>query len=150
MTYAFPYDADGQARALPLKQAGWFNASTIAQEHGKALRDWLLKPDTTAYIESMALHQGLTGGPHGLHAELVAPVEDEPDQGIWLHPDLAVAFARWLAPDFAIFGDFPPSPPHFANAEERARWEWQEWPRLLREYERWCEWFRQTFGRGGR
>jgi hypothetical protein len=80
---------------------GWFNATEAAAKFDKRPNDWLRLPSTDDYIgalcrqlrsEKISLLKVVRGGRH------------RPD-GTWLHPKLAVPFARWLDDDFAVWCD---------------------------------------------
>ncbi len=90
---------DYQGLAVGFTEDGWFNATTAAERFGKRVADWLENQETKEYI-------------HALAACLNVPKERDLIQakrgrngGIWLHPKLAVPFARWLDTRFAIWCD---------------------------------------------
>lgn len=77
-------------------EAGWFNATVAAAKFGKVPNEWLRLPATRNYLEALERKYGKF--PHfetrrGAHG------------GTWLHPRLAVVFARWLDDDFAVWCD---------------------------------------------
>lgn len=80
---------------------GWFNATEAAAKFDKRPYDWLRLPDTDNYIsalcrqlrsEKISLLKVIRGGRNR-------------SDGTWLHPKLAVPFARWLDDDFAVWCD---------------------------------------------
>lgn len=89
-----PFDFQGQAVAF--NSDGWINATEAAARFGKEPHEWLRLPDTTAYMEALVKS--------GIFPELVITKRGR-NGGTWLHSKLAVAFARWLSPDFAVWCD---------------------------------------------
>lgn len=90
-----------QGHTVTYREDGWFNATEAAAKFGKRPVDWLRLPDTDSYIgalcrqlrsEKISLLRVIRGG------------RSRPD-GTWLHPKLAVPFARWLDDDFAVWCD---------------------------------------------
>ncbi len=81
--------------------AGWFNATEAARRFGKKPAEWMRSPETRRYLRALARsckveksHFARTqrGGRAG-------------EAGTWLHPKLAVQFARWLDIDFSVWAD---------------------------------------------
>ena len=118
------YEADGKVIECSFMPTGWFNATSVAQQFGKDVREWMKNKSTQEYIES--LHEFLNGGKsHHLESEksslsdesncrkssqleikdLIKTKRGRHQSGTWLHPKLAVAFARWLSPKFAVWCD---------------------------------------------
>jgi len=91
--------ADYQGVAVSFTDDGWFNATAIAAQFGKRPNDWLSLPTTQEYIA--ALDETLNTGESGNWIRTVRGKTG----GTWLHPDLAVGFARWLDVRFAIWCD---------------------------------------------
>ena len=102
----------------------YLNATAIAGTFGRQPRDYLKNERTRSYMDSVK-KIFLTG-------ELVRIRQggNPREQGTWLHPKLAVDFARWLNPDFAVWcdsviegilrGDIPaPEPPTGLNLSPR-------------------------------
>lgn len=109
---------------------GWINATSIAKRFGKETYDWLRQRETLEYL--FALHEALglktvsrtdlnkineldygtalyKGRIFNLSKKtgLVKSKSGSPENGggTWLHPKLAVAFARWLSVEFAVWCD---------------------------------------------
>ena len=76
---------------------GWFNATTAAEKYGRRPVDWLRLDSTKEYIEALKSHLAISDKSSLITARRNA--------GTWLHPKLAVAFARWLDVDFAVWCD---------------------------------------------
>lgn len=90
--------ADFGGHSMQFNDAGWFNATAAADKFGKRANDWISLPSTDSYVESMsrALNTRKSG---------IIETRKGRNGGTWLHPKLAVAFARWLSDDFAVWCD---------------------------------------------
>lgn len=75
------------------------NATEMAKPFGKSANHWLRNQSTQEFIKELSrlrnrnvndLVQVVNGGSNGEH-------------GTWLHEDVAMEFARWLSPAFAIW-----------------------------------------------
>lgn len=114
-------------------EAGWFNATAVADRFGKAPSDWLRQSETVEYLSALHKHTNPNSGflPEfnkikdlygGRTESSVARVKllrlakttgfvrtragsPENGGGTWLHPKLAVVFARWLDVNFAVWCD---------------------------------------------
>lgn len=75
------------------------NATEMAKPFGKEAKHWLVNQTTKEYIEELANVRNLT------FADLVQVRQGSPDNGggTWFHEDVAMEFARWLSPAFAIW-----------------------------------------------
>lgn len=97
MNNVIPFRYQGQP--VRFNSDGWINATEIATREGRRLDKWLGTQETQAYIAALAKHLNtpekgdLIRGQRGRGG------------GTWLHPKLAVAFARWISPDFAVWCD---------------------------------------------
>lgn len=83
--------------AVRFTDDGWFNATAAARHFGKRLDHWLASSETAAYIAALA--EALNSPDSG---EFVRAKEGR-GGGTWLHPKLAVAFARWCDARFAVW-----------------------------------------------
>ena len=83
-------DFDGQV--MQFNDSGMFNATVAAEAMGKRLDHWLSNKETQDYMS--ALNTRNLG-------DLIITKKGR-NGGTWLHPKLAVAFARWCSVDFAI------------------------------------------------
>lgn len=92
-----PHDFQGQAVAF--NSQGWINATEAAARFGKAPNDWLRLPDTVEYLSAL----GRTYGK--ISYVKTSRARADRGGGTWLHPKLAVKFARWLSVDFEIWCD---------------------------------------------
>lgn len=108
---------------------GWFNATEAAKRFQAEPVEWLRQRDTVTYIAALAKHffksdflpelnkiKGLDGSSaksRRLVLDLVKRTglvktkagAPENGGGTWMHPKLAVPFARWLNIDFAVWCD---------------------------------------------
>lgn len=106
-------------------QDGFFNATEFATRKGKKSIEWLRLASTQEYIEAVIAYHGRgeavkVGKSHFDLAsgetspvetgaltvdDLVITVQGGASPGTWLHPLLAVAFARWLDIRFGVWCD---------------------------------------------
>lgn len=86
-------DFDGQA--MQFNSDGWFNATAAAEKFGKRVGDWIDLPSTKEYMEKLNTR----------YSGILMNAKRGKNGGTWLHPKLAVSFARWLSVDFAIWCD---------------------------------------------
>ena len=105
----------------------WINATQIAKQFGKKPETYLKTERTQEYVSALknvlfpvALksatqqNQSVTSDiPNALKSvfeqnQLVKVQSGSPETGggTWLHPKLAIDFARWLSADFAVWCDF--------------------------------------------
>lgn len=108
-----PFDYEGQP--VRFNVDGWINATEIAERFGKKPAHWLELESTKEYISKLSEHMAASNvgksdfGPGGGKAdclpELVKTKRGGKSPGTWLHPKLAVKFARWLNVDFEIWCD---------------------------------------------
>ncbi|WP_438279709.1 KilA-N domain-containing protein [Pseudomonas alabamensis] len=94
-----------QGQAVRFNSDGWINATDVAKRFGKRPVDWLRLPSSLNYLKALARALGLDTEVGKSHFGLVETVRGGKGQGTWLHSKLAVAFARWLDDDFAVWAD---------------------------------------------
>ncbi|MFJ4372718.1 KilA-N domain-containing protein [Pseudomonas japonica] len=92
-----PFDYEGQV--VRFNADGWIHATEAAARFGKEPHEWLRLPDTERYFEGLQRRYG--------EIPYVKTSRARADRGggTWLHPKLAVKFARWLSVDFEIWCD---------------------------------------------
>lgn len=73
------------------------NATQMAKPFGKEPKHWLLNQSTRDFIQALSEVRNLTS------ADLVKVTKGGVEQGTWMHEDVALEFARWLSPAFAIW-----------------------------------------------
>lgn len=74
------------------------NATEMAKPFGKSTKDWLRNQSTQEFLNSLSAVRQIC--PTDL---VVIKQGGNADQGTWMHEDVALEFARWLAPQFAIW-----------------------------------------------
>ena len=83
---------------ISLQDDGWFNATHAAEQWGRRIDKWLKAKETQEYIAALC---EVTNTPKRGYLKTKIGAGG----GTWLHPKLAVHFARWLDPKFAIWCD---------------------------------------------
>lgn len=75
------------------------NATEMAKPFGKTTKDWLRTTSSQEFISSLSAVRQI------LLTEMVQVRQggDPKLQGTWMHEDVALEFARWLSPKFAIW-----------------------------------------------
>lgn len=94
-----------EGHTITIRDDGWFNATEAAEKWGKRPIDWLRLDETTVYINAMAKALKLESKVSQAHFGLVTTSRGGKSPGTWMHPKLAVAFARWLDPQFSVWCD---------------------------------------------
>lgn len=98
-----PFDYQGQA--VTFNADGWINATEAATRFGKEPAQWLRLDSTKEYLDRLTerMEKSNVGKSH---ITLVTTRRgNTASSGTWLHPKLAVKFARWLSVDFEIWCD---------------------------------------------
>ena len=93
--------------AVSFNQNGFLNATAIASHFGKAPKDYLKSEQTQQYVAALA--ESLSERTKILTDKnqlvIVKGGSSKNGGGTWLHPKLAIHFARWLDPRFAVWCD---------------------------------------------
>lgn len=97
MNNVIPFHYEGQA--VRFNSDGWINATDVAKRFDKRPIDWLKQDETKLYLAALA--EALNCDPESL----LETRRGRYHSGTWLHPKLAVAFARWLDLKFAVWCD---------------------------------------------
>ena len=93
---------------------GWFNATAAAKKFDKLPSQWLRLPSTESYIAALVKRNETncvkitqSSKINDLREAFIQTQTGDPETGggTWLHPKLAVPFARWLSDDFAVWCD---------------------------------------------
>ena len=161
MSNVIPFHYQGSP--VQFNTDGWINATSVSKRFGKRPNDWLELPSTSEYLESLARH--LNTGESG---NLTRTARGR-NGGTWLHPKLAVVFARWLSADFAVWCDmridallhgdldarrqFDQACKALAEGRDKAslggkelaKWRWQK-PGLERRADYWRDQLQMTLG----
>lgn len=74
------------------------NATEMAKPFGKLVGDWLRLKTTTEFADALSADMQI---PISALIQVVKGGNNE--QGTWMHEDVALEFARWLSPAFAIW-----------------------------------------------
>jgi hypothetical protein len=90
-----------EGTVLQFRDDGWFNATSASARYGKEPSEWLRLPGTMEYIA--ALQEAEISNP-GL-SRIWLSTKRGNNGGTWLHPKLAILFARWLDVRFAVWCD---------------------------------------------
>jgi hypothetical protein len=101
MSNIIKYDFQGNLYSFRLD--GWFNATEAAARFGKRPANWLELPGTKSYVAALAKALGIKVGKSDFG--LIRAKRGGSAPGTWMHPKLAVAFARWLSDDFGVWCD---------------------------------------------
>jgi len=84
--------------AVTFTEEAWFNATEVADKHKKRVADWLENSETQDYLAALA---------EILKVPKLALLKIRRGRygGTWMHPRLAVSFARWLDVRFGVWCD---------------------------------------------
>lgn len=96
--------------SVSFQENGYLNATAIAEQYDKRVGNYLRNERTQEYIAALneRLFNPETRNRVTAENQLVIIRKggnDKKSQGTWLHPKLAVDFARWLNPKFAVWCD---------------------------------------------
>ena len=91
------YDYKGSQISFISGENVMINATQMAKPFGKEAKHWLLNQSTRDFIQALSEVRNLTS------ADLVKVTKGGIEQGTWMHEDVALEFARWLNPAFAIW-----------------------------------------------
>ncbi|KPX49009.1 DNA-binding protein [Pseudomonas syringae pv. helianthi] len=107
MKNVIPLEFEG--RSVRFSTDGWLHATKLAERFGKRIDHWLDNSDTLEYI--LALDEHLNGAQSKVldtrNSGYVKTSRARVDRGggTWLHPKLAIHFARWLSAKFSVWCD---------------------------------------------
>lgn len=87
-----------QGHQITLQSDGWFNATQAAEQWGRRVDHWRENQETKDYLAALC---EITNTPVSGYLK----TKRGSGGGTWLHPKLAVRFAQWLDPKFAIWCD---------------------------------------------
>lgn len=91
---------EGSPVTFQIGEATMVNATEMAKPFGKQPVFWLNNQYTKGFLKELAELRNLSS------ADLVRVIKggnNKNAQGTWLHEDVALEFARWLSPQFAIW-----------------------------------------------
>ena len=75
------------------------NATQMAKPFWKLPADFIRQQSTGDYIQALCNRYGIS------HNDLLKVEQGGINQGTWMHQKLALRFAQWLSPDFAVWVD---------------------------------------------
>jgi len=90
---------------VSFRDDGYLNATMIASHFGKLPKDYLKSEQNQQYISVLAENLSVRRKILTKENQIVIVKRGGIEQGTWLHPKLAVHFARWLDPKFAVWCD---------------------------------------------
>lgn len=90
------FQYNGNPITFQIGDATMVNATQMAKPFGKRTSEWLRLPSTKAFLTVLESIKSPMGKSHRL-------VEAINGIGTWFHEDVALEFARWLSPQFAIW-----------------------------------------------
>lgn len=105
-TRIIPFDYEGQT--IRFNTEGWFNATEVAEWFRKRLDHWLDNAETLNYVRALDELQHPDAGPSVISNPRKSgylKTRRGNTGGTWLHPKLAVVFARWCNAKFAVWCD---------------------------------------------
>ena len=91
---------EGSPVTFQIGEATMVNATEMAKPFGRQPVEWLRNQYTKGFLAEMSELRNLSS------ADLVRVIKggnDKSAQGTWFHEDVALEFARWLSPAFAIW-----------------------------------------------
>ncbi|MNJ46581.1 KilA-N domain protein [compost metagenome] len=94
-----------QGESVQFNLDGWINATRAAARFGKVPNEWLRLASTREYLEKLATRAPASNTGKPRITFVTSRRGNSPDSGTWIHPRLAVKFARWLSVDFEIWVD---------------------------------------------
>ncbi|PXX97360.1 KilA-N domain-containing protein [Halomonas sp. LBP4] len=96
-TNIVPFEYQGQP--VRFNTDGWINATDVAKRFDRLPNEWLRVEETKRYMDALAA--ALNAG----ESRNLVRTSRGRNGGTWLHPKLAVAFARWLDMRFSVWCD---------------------------------------------
>ena len=102
----FTITEDYNGVAVAFRNDAWLNATAIAEHFGKRVQHYLSTERTQEYIKALSnCFSSEAAKTASEHNQWVIVRKGGSAQGTWLHPKLAIDFARWLSPEFAVWCD---------------------------------------------
>ncbi|SEJ43828.1 KilA-N domain-containing protein [Azotobacter beijerinckii] len=98
-----PFEYEGQP--VRFNAEGWLHATEIAERFGKKSAHWLELDSTKEYIRKLSERMAVSNVGKSDITLVITRRGNSKASGTWLHPKLAVKFARWLSVDFEIWCD---------------------------------------------
>ena len=100
-------NADFNGFNVSFRSDAYINATAIAKQFGKRPVDYLKIDSTQRYISALAqkISEVKKITLKEIQLVIVKKGGNVAESGTWLHPKLAIDFARWLSPEFAVWCD---------------------------------------------
>lgn len=95
ITYTYSYE--GTPITFECGAGVMINATQMAKRFGKEPTHWLKNQQTDNYLKTLSKLRNRS------LADLVRVTRGGDNPGTWMHEDVAMEFARWLSPAFAIW-----------------------------------------------
>lgn len=96
-TAIIQYSYEGTPISFSNTDGVMINATQMAKLFSKEAKHWLNNQQTKDFLEELTKVRNLT------LADLVQVKKGGNNPGTWMHEDVALEFARWLSPKFAIW-----------------------------------------------
>jgi len=100
------FDYKGSKVTFEIGGEIYVNATEMAKPFNKLVKDFLRTGQTKEFLQVLENERG-ENNPNVDNQKLIKVVQGgnvgEIQQGTWLHEDVAMEFARWLSPEFAIW-----------------------------------------------
>lgn len=91
------FEYEGMNITFDIQDNTFVNATEMAKTYGKRPADFLKTGPTREFIEALSATKGIVA------TDLVIVRNGGTRFGTWMHEDVALEFARWLSPAFAIW-----------------------------------------------
>ena len=91
------FNYEGSAITFQSGNGVMVNATEMAKPFGKSARGWLRNQQSEEFINELAALRNCNA------TDLVVVKNGGNNFGTWMHEDVALEFARWLSPKFAIW-----------------------------------------------
>lgn len=91
------FNYNGASITFQTGEATMVNATEMAKPFGKVAKDWLKTSQTQEFLSILSKGRKIP------LAEMVIVTKGGNNSGTWMHEDVALEFARWLSPQFAIW-----------------------------------------------
>lgn len=96
-TAIIQYSYEGTPISFSNADGVMVNATQMAKVFGKLPADFLKTKQTKTFLKELSVMKKI------ITADLVKVVQGGDTQGTWMHKNVAMEFARWLSPKFAIW-----------------------------------------------
>lgn len=91
------FQYNGNPITFQVGEATMVNATEMAKPFNKVTKDWLKTAQTKEYLDILSKGRKIP------LTDLVQVTKGGTTPGTWFHEDVALEFARWLSPQFAIW-----------------------------------------------